>query len=280
MYAVKGVLNAAQAASGAVGVRSSLSKQSGGTMGDDKSVSTVNSVSGAEVVRRTNERYVSEAISVGQDVAEKISSIEEILKAMRSVAEAVADGDYETDDLSAIQDEFSSLAEQINAIVESTEYNGNKLLSSQGGEISFSIGGNSTMEISSQDLGFDVTGLDLAASAVNALTAVEDKLREVQFYGEQLASRTERLDEVSETIELERRRDFGIDEDGLDVEQAKALAVEASEKATEEIAEFFDIEPGKASVLLRDVLGGAKSPVNSGMPKNTTEETEQPEDNK
>jgi len=91
-----------------------------------------------------NERYVSEAISMAQEFADAALEINNKLQTMKELAEKAA-GTGSKKKKEKLQEEFEQLAGEINDIVSNTEYNGNKLFSSDGKTISISIGNGSML---------------------------------------------------------------------------------------------------------------------------------------
>jgi len=105
-----------------------------------------------------SERYANEAISVMQRFAEAVSRIYEQIQKMRELAEKAL-RTFAKKKLDKMQEEFNHSANEINDIVENTEYNGNKLFSADGKTISISIGKASSIDIVSKDLSIDIDGL-------------------------------------------------------------------------------------------------------------------------
>ncbi|GAI34487.1 unnamed protein product, partial [marine sediment metagenome] len=172
-----------------------------------------------------NERYVSEAISMAQKFADAALEINKKLQTMQELAEkAVRTGSNKQKE--KLQEEFEQLAGEINDIASNTEYNGNKLISSDGKTISISIGNGSSIDVVSKDLSVDIDGLDLTTDAEGALAAIQSSASKSSYYSGYLEDQVSHLKSMADLIEFEIPNDMGIeaDEDLLDMDFAKEVA--------------------------------------------------------
>lgn len=204
-----------------------------------------------------NERYVSEAISMAQEFADAALEINDKLQAMKKLAEkAVRTGSNKQKE--KLQEEFEQLAGEINDIVSSTEYNGNKLFSSDGKTISISIGNGSSIDVVSKDLSVDIDGLDLTTDAEGALAAIQSSANQSSYYSGYLEDQVSHLKSMAGFVEFSIPNDLGIEanEDLFDMGFAKEVAGYASSQTVEDLSVLFEaqanVEPNRALQLLKD----------------------------
>ena len=202
-----------------------------------------------------NERYVSEAISMAQEFADAALEINDKLQAMKKLAEkAVRTGSNKQKE--KLQEEFEQLAGEINDIVSNTEYNGNKLFSSDGKTISISIGNGSSIDIVSKDLSVDIDGLDLTTDAEGALAAIQSSASKSSYYSGYLEDQVSHLKSMAGFVEFAIPNDMGIEADEFDMALAKEVAGYASNQTLEDLSVLFEaqanVEPNRALQLLKD----------------------------
>ncbi len=208
-----------------------------------------------------SERYANEAISVMQRFAEAVSRIYEQIQKMRELAEKAL-RTFAKKKLDKMQEEFNHSANEINDIVENTEYNGNKLFSADGKTISISIGKASSIDIVSKDLSIDIDGLNLTTDTEGALAAIQSIASRSSYYSGYLEELVSHLENMVGLIEFKIQNDMGIegDEDEFDMSTAKEVAGYASSQTLKDVSGVFDaqanVEPIRAVQLLRDWVKG------------------------
>lgn len=194
---------------------------------------------------------------MAQKFADAALEINKKLQTMKKLAEkAVRTGSNKQKE--KLQEEFEQLAGEINDIVSNTEYNGNKLISSDGKTISISIGNGSSIDVVSKDLSVDIEGLDLTTDAEGALAAIQSSASKSSYYSGYLEDQVSHLKSMADLIEFEIPNDMGIeaDEDLLDMDFAKEVAGYASSQTLEDLSVLFEaqtnVEPNRALQLLKD----------------------------
>lgn len=128
-------------------------------------------------------RNAGDAISLVQVADSALDEITTSLQRMRELAIQSANGINDDVDIEALQKEFNSQAESIQAIAEKTEFAGLKLLDGSAGTRHFLVGANVGQSISinlnynfgSDDEGLDVAGLDLAVDEPETVLAAIDQ---------------------------------------------------------------------------------------------------------
>ena len=191
---------------------------------------------------RQSAHNANEAVSMMQMFTAAAATIGEKLGQMKELAEEAATG-YCTDSEKAdMQEEFEELAEEINDVVESTEYDGNKLFTANGETISVSIGNSSTIDIFSKDLSLDIDGLDLTADADSALASIRGVIEDVSEYSEYISRQVARLEDAMAVIEFDMAGAMGLDSSGFDMNVARQVAGYAASKVLEDVSILFDVQ--------------------------------------
>lgn len=224
---------------------------------DDKAASTIQNLLHGKVDKsRQDIRYANKVISAAQGIADAAKEINQNMKAMRDLAKKAASGDYSEQEVAEMQKEFEKLAKQVNDAANNTEYNGNKLFTADGKNISISIGNGSSIDITAKNLTFDAKGLDLTKDAKGALSAVEAALSKSDYYAGYINTQTERIGDAVKLIEYEINNAFGIKAEDFDTGFAKQVAAYAANKTLEDMSALLDaqanVEPARALQLLKE----------------------------
>jgi len=170
-------------------------------------------------------RNASDAISMVQTFEAAASSINETLVQMQGLAAKAATGTYSDEQKAVMQQEFEELADGINDIVESTEFNGNKLLSADGETISIYMGNGSTLDIIAADLSLDIEGLDLTTNADSALTFITEAIEQTSSYRGYLGGEMERLEKFAALAEFDIVNAMGFETSISNTDLATEIAV-------------------------------------------------------
>ena len=207
---------------------------------------------------RQSARNANDAISMVQTFNDAAAAIGEKLTRMEELAEQAASGYYSAGEKADMQEEFEELAEEINDIVDTTEYSDNKLFSAEGQTISISIGNGSVINLFASNLSFDIDGLDLTTDAAGALAAVQTQIQQVSEYSGYLGSQTRRLENATAIIEFELAGALGIESDDFNTNIAKEVASYAASKVLEDTSALFltqaNVTPSMALQLLKDTI--------------------------
>ena len=126
------------------------------------------------------ERNTNNAISMTQTAEGGLNEISGIVVRMRELAVQAANGDLTSTDRGYLDTEFQSLKSEITRLSDTTEFNGQELLSGTASSITFQVGINTTSSdtISVNFGGVTVSSLGLSgtslagAGATNASTAI------------------------------------------------------------------------------------------------------------
>ncbi|RME58617.1 MAG: flagellin FliC [Candidatus Dadabacteria bacterium] len=115
-------------------------------------------------------RNASDGISIISIADQAIGQINNVLSRLAELAEQSANGVFSITQRSALQNEFSALASEIERIAITTEFNGLKLLSG-GGEVVFQVGfdGSSNSRVTYSGVQATLAAIGLAGSGSSAL---------------------------------------------------------------------------------------------------------------
>jgi flagellin len=129
-------------------------------------------------------RNAQDAISMLQTMEGAMATIDDVLIRMKELAEQAATGSYFDDQRIIMNSEFQEMADEIDRIATSTDFNGIRMLNSASGATRIHIGSTTMMTINMVSMtkatlglnSIDILGLDSAASALGALSsAISDK---------------------------------------------------------------------------------------------------------
>ena len=197
-------------------------------------------------------KEAEETISSAQQIKKAAETITEKLGKMEELAKKAASGEYTAEQVTEMQKEMKGLAEEVNDIVENTEYKGNKVFGPEGEDISISIGRGSSIEIAAKDLSIDASDIDLTADPEAAIEKIEGAISQSSDYGEYLEFQTERMEHSALLIEP----DSDSKEEEIDKDKAMEIAMAAAKMAVEEIGYMFNIQanvdPDTAIGLLKE----------------------------
>jgi len=178
----------------------------------------------------------NDAISMVQTFDAATVSISEKLTQMTKLAEQAATGTYSDQQKAIMQQEFAELADEINRIVESTQFNGNNLFSTDGQGISVSIGNGSIIDIAAGNLSFDATELDLTTDAEGALAAIQGEIEQAATYSGYLGSQANRLERAVSVIESDIENTMAVESSISDTDVAMEVAAYVMSQVIAEMA--------------------------------------------
>jgi len=204
-------------------------------------------------------RNASDAISMVQTFEGAASSISEILTQMAELATASANGVYSDEQKAIMQEQFKDSANEINKIVDSTGFNGNKLLSAYGRTISIPMSNGSTIDIATMDLSFDAEGLDLTTDAGTALASVEEHIEQTTSYRGHLSGQAERLEIMSQLTESDVVHAMGFSANISNMDLATEIAAQTMGQILAESVVLLEVQanvlPSRALQLLESSGG-------------------------
>jgi len=126
-------------------------------------------------------RNAQDAISMLQTMDGAMGTIDDALIRMKELAEQAATGSYSSGQRVVMNAEFQEMADEIERIATSTDFNGIKMLNSASGSISIHVGSTQTIDVDMVNMNKSTLGLDSidilgTDSATDALDAVTDAI--------------------------------------------------------------------------------------------------------
>jgi flagellin-like hook-associated protein FlgL len=226
--------------------------------GHDDVVATIRElVKGNTADIRLSARNASNAVSIVQTFAGAADIIAVKLAEMEGLAKKASGTDYSRTQIGDMQKEFKSLAKEINAIVESTEYAFNKLFTAGGKAISISIGDGSKVDIFAQDLSFDAAGLDLTAEPKVVLSEIQKAIKELSEYRGYLNREAALVEKLTAIIESETESVMGIELDDFMPEVALETDVSTARQLTQYSSNAIDAQANVESSVALQLLTDA-----------------------
>lgn len=158
---------------------------------------------------------VEDASSMLSTADGALDEMTDIVGRMKDLATSAANGTYSDDDISAMNDEYSELAEELGSVMSNTSFGGTSLLDTTSGKlgsgaVTFQVGASAdeTLEVDiSTSLSTVATGISTAqgttldsTTASDQITAMEDLLSDVSDTRSSLGASMNRLDYASENL--------------------------------------------------------------------------------
>ena len=199
-------------------------------------------------------RNAADGISTVQTFGGAVQNISEKVTEMARLATQAASGYYSDGQKYVMQLEFEELSDQINDIVDSAQFNGNKLLSSDGQTLSIALR-ESTMDVNARNLAVDITGLDLTTDAAGALAFTAQSIEQTSSYNTYLGGKSRRLERIAKTLQFDIVKAMGfqtsIANTNLAEEIGAAVVGEVLAESTILLAAQANLQPIKALQLLK-----------------------------
>jgi flagellin len=156
-------------------------------------------------VRSLNQanRNANDGISMVQTAEGALNEVGSLLTRLRELAVQSNNGTVSDPDRDTLQDEFSSLVDEVDRIAQSTEFNGIKLLDGSKASVTFQIGAGTTAGVDTLDVSLDSTRsadlsidtLDIGSSgdSAAAIGALDDAIDAVSGHRGRLGAAQNRL---------------------------------------------------------------------------------------
>lgn len=175
-------------------------------------------------------RNAMDSISLIQTAEGGLNETHSILQRIRELSVQAANGTYSDGDREKIQMEIDELIEGIDDISNYTEFNGQKLLSSEEKNFNFQIGANSGQSTSLQmrDMGKDALGIrDISVlseeDASDAIDICDDAIKKVSSFRSMLGAKQNRLEHTINNLENTAFNLQAAESRIRDVDMAKAM---------------------------------------------------------
>jgi len=152
--------------------------------------------------------------SMVQMFVDAADAIHNELILMEQLAEQAANGYNTSADIASMQKQLEVLAQDINSIAGSTEYEGNKLFTSEGRTITKvimrSVGSARNISLFAKDLSLDVSNLDLTTDAEGALAVIKNAIEQAGECSMYLTSQNQLLQDSMAVIEEQMASAAGV----------------------------------------------------------------------
>lgn len=161
------------------------------------------------------EDNVSDASSMLETADGALSDMSDIVSRMKDLATEAANGTYDDTDISAMNDEYQELADELGSVMSNTKYGGTSLLDTTSGKlgsssVTFQVGASSSETLSvdvSGDLGSintDITSAQAnnltSATASASIDAMSSLLTDITTARSSLGATMNRLDYESDNL--------------------------------------------------------------------------------
>ena len=225
--------------------------------GEDREIATIREyVLGNIADVRLSAHDANPAISMVQAFERAATAIDLKLAQMEAVADKAAKGYYTNTDRASMQKQLQELAKQINNIAGNTEYDGNKLFTTEGRVIVRSIGNGRSIRLFAKDLSFPAENVDLTKDAKVALRAIKHARKETSEYIDYLKSQGSLLRNAMATIEQKVASATGIESSDFETQTMQQFIKNLSGRISNDTGAATDVQANitsdEALQLLKD----------------------------
>jgi flagellin len=201
-------------------------------------------------------RNSNAAISLVQTFDDALADIKEKLASLEELTNEIGKGSHSAAKQVELQEELDHRTGEINDIVENTEYNGNKLLSTAGRTVSIRIRNGSAVDIAPKDLSIDIEGLDFTTSPDSLLKRIKAEIEAIKEFEGFLLGVRERLEDVTTSMQFELEDVMQVEGHIADFNMATELGIFTLRRVTEEAYKSLrgqvNIKSSKAVQLLSE----------------------------
>lgn len=203
---------------------------------------------------RLSAREASTAVSIIQIFANAVDSIAVKLSRMEELAKKASSPDYSQVQVEAMQTELQALANEINDIVKSTEYNFNKLFTAAGKAISIPIGDGSNINIFAKDFSFNAQGLDLISEPKIVSSNIKKAITNLNEYKQYLNRQVARVEDATAIIESELESAMGIEFGDFTLDFAIETAFHIASELSQDSSTALDMQANTESSIALQLL--------------------------
>lgn len=159
---------------------------------------------------RRNAGDTSTAISIIQIFTEAIETITEKLIRMMELAKKALEPYYSHLQTDSIQQHLQKLAEEVNQIVNSMEYNLDKPLAESGKTFSIPVGNGLKINIRSRNFRFDAKDINIETYPQKTLLTVKEAISNANVYKTHLTSQSTHLKDIMAAVESDIQGSMGM----------------------------------------------------------------------
>jgi flagellin len=152
-----------------------------------------------------------DGLSLAETADGALGQVSSSLQRMRELALQSRNGTLNDSDRASLNAEYQQLGQEVNRVIGSTSFNGQKILSSDAGtrQINTGAGSNDTLDLTTPDLRndsdlADVTGGSIATAGGSGdmIDAIDDALKSVGQHRAKLGAAEHRLEAAADTSDL------------------------------------------------------------------------------
>ena len=203
---------------------------------------------------RLQANQVNTGIALAQSIDAAVGTIDDRLTEMMNLADQAAHGHNTDADRLLLEQQFQTLAGQIDSIVEGTAYDGNRLFTSAGATISIPEGPGQTTLIFARNFSFGLSALSLADAPGEALNAVLSAKERVSEYRRDVAAKLGRLQAAMERLEGTFGRALDIDTGAFNTTHTRMLCRRVAEQISRQGFAATAAQAGTAGETARVLL--------------------------
>ena len=178
-------------------------------------------------------KHVNQVIPVMQKMADSLNLVEAKMQGLKASIQGMTKRQPFNEFLREMRQEVMAAVNAIDAIVDQTEFEGNKPLSEEGNPIRITLTDGSYMEVEAGGLGLDALEQDFKTrqDAGAYLGHVQKKLERLQGHRNALVQQLSRLETEVKRVGFQLAHDLGIDPNEINVDLAAEIATLASSEA-------------------------------------------------
>ena len=172
-------------------------------------------------------RNANDGIGLLQTADGALESYTQGLQRMRELALQAASGTLNTSQRQMLQEEFNQIRTELGRMVESTDFNGRKLLN-QNQQLNIQLGDSqATLELKDmrpETLGLDTLDITNPANALNAIDSLDNTLKTLAESRAQLGAQQNGLVSAADTLQTKRLNELAARSQISDADMARAFA--------------------------------------------------------
>lgn len=204
--------------------------------GEDKEIAVIREFLLGDIVDvRVTAQQANDAVSMLQTFEAAATDIHNKLVSMEQLANKALNGRHTDEERATMQEELEALAGDMNNTAATTEYDGNKLFTSQGQTVSVAIDKLRSIHLIAQDLTFSTENVNLAENAKAALANIKKAVTQTAEYLDNLTLKNQILRDAMAAVESEMTAAVGIKPADFQTEVSKQFAADLAAAISEDM---------------------------------------------
>lgn len=230
------------------GLKDSFTKLSSGKRinkgADDAAGLAISTLLDAEVsLSNTAAQNISDGVSISNIADGALSSVSDITQRLAELSQQASNGTLSDDQRSSLNNEFQSLKSELDRISNTTEFNGQQLLSNNGASFALQVGtdqsSNSqinlrTIGVSAQSLGLGSADISTQGGAQAALDLSKNAISQVAQNRGDIGAAVSRLDSAFNNLKVSQENLASSSSAIRDVDYAAQTAQFAAQKISQQ----------------------------------------------